>query len=114
MAVKKKKKKTKRPTSAASSASKKKKKKKKRFVAGADVTIRFFRDDAAPTDPFAAFRADPELQERPEVLAAYEIAVARYLHRPEVTGIDIGVVYKKTHATGEIGVRIHVREKKNP
>jgi endonuclease G len=53
----------------------------------------------------------PELN--PEVEAAYETAVHRYLHREDVTGVDYGIRMVQRKPVPEEGwcIRIHVREK---
>jgi hypothetical protein len=46
--------------------------------------------------------------------AVAEIAEKRYLHRPNVTGVDIGYRWKDGKRTDEIAVRVHVKEKIPP
>jgi hypothetical protein len=55
------------------------------------------------------FAADPRIDGR--MVAVYETILARYGHRPEVTGVDIGLERKGGLETGRLAVRIHVREK---
>jgi hypothetical protein len=46
-----------------------------------------------------------------EVARAFHAACARYGHRPQVTGIDIGSRIRKGRHTKELCVRIHIKEK---
>jgi hypothetical protein len=68
---------------------------------------------AAPSRERAArhplFAATPGIDDR--LVAAYEHALATYGHRPNVTGIDIGLQRTGGEETGKLAVRIHVREK---
>jgi hypothetical protein len=43
--------------------------------------------------------------------SAYHEALARYAHRGNVTGIDIGFKYRNGKATRKLAVRLHVKEK---
>jgi hypothetical protein len=53
--------------------------------------------------------------EDPKITAVHERAlheaIARYAHRPEVTGIDVGFKVKGGRRTPRVSVRLHVREK---
>lgn len=44
-------------------------------------------------------------------MAAFEEALSRFAHRPEVTGIDIGIKMEGGKHTKRMAVRIHIREK---
>ncbi|HVZ23318.1 MAG TPA: hypothetical protein VG871_19735 [Vicinamibacterales bacterium] len=46
-----------------------------------------------------------------EVARAYHAACARYGHRAQVTGIDVGARIRKGRHTKELCVRIHIKEK---
>lgn len=43
---------------------------------------------------------------------AYNEAMARYAHREDITGIDIGYKYSKGEPTDILSIRIHIKEKK--
>lgn len=54
----------------------------------------------------------PRVPTEVELKAAYEEALARYGHREDVTGVDIGFRYRDNRRIeDEIAVRVHVREK---
>lgn len=58
------------------------------------------------------FAGDPLVDDR--FLVAFEHAVTRFAHRPEVTGVDIGYRMKAGKHTKRLAIRIHVREKFAP
>lgn len=49
-----------------------------------------------------------------KVWRAFQLALARYSHRPDVTGVDIGYKWKGGKRKSEIVIRIHLREKFQP
>src|SRR5882672_1792011 len=55
------------------------------------------------------FAGDKRVMKR--VWRAYQLALARYSQRPDVTGVDIGLKRRRGKATSAIAIRIHVREK---
>ena len=55
------------------------------------------------------FAVDKDIDGR--LMAAFEKSLARFAHRPDVTGIDIGLKMKRGRHTGRLAIRIHVREK---
>lgn len=58
------------------------------------------------------FAGDPEIT--PDIQRAFEQAVAKYAHRPGVTGIDVGLKMKAGRHTARMAIRIHVEEKFPP
>lgn len=51
-------------------------------------------------------------QAKGDAQLAYKEALHRFAHRSYITAIDVGRIYKDGVETDEIGVRIHVKEKK--
>ncbi len=49
--------------------------------------------------------------ERAGLDRALHLAIARFAHRPEVTGVDLGYKFKDGQMTRQLAVRVHVREK---
>jgi hypothetical protein len=47
----------------------------------------------------------------PKVWNAYQMALARFGQRPDVTGVDIGFKYRRGKRLAQVVIRIHVREK---
>lgn len=45
------------------------------------------------------------------VQAAFDIAVRKYMHRPSVTGVDVGYKFIDGERTSQLSIRIHVSEK---
>ncbi len=59
--------------------------------------------------PLEMFSGTPGVS--PQVQAAFDEAVRKYLQRPAVTGIDVGYKVVDGERTKRMAVRIHVREK---
>src|SRR5687768_2932191 len=55
------------------------------------------------------FAGDPAIT--PKIQAAFEAAIAKYAHRPGVTGVDVGLKMKAGRHTKEMAIRVHVEEK---
>lgn len=55
------------------------------------------------------FHATPGIDDR--LIAVYHKVLAKYGHRPEVTGVDIGLQRRSGMETGVLAVRVHVLEK---